>query len=169
LLVPSIALWGGQALRSPLRTPTARVMGHVTIDEVVGSSAQTTPLPKLKLYLVRAEDSRPLETLQEGCRRATANPNADPLKAYQTCDQNLRKAVDLVPALPAVATAETDRNGQYEFPAVPASGRYNIVAVKTVDGAEPLVIVGLTNRLRAGERVTLDLSANDPWTRARTP
>jgi hypothetical protein len=41
--------------------------------------------------------------------------------------------------------------------------------VKTVEGAEPIVMVGLTDRLRAGDRVTLDLSAHFPWTRDATP
>lgn len=160
---------GQQALRSTVNGPTAGVWGHITMDEVVGRAAQSSPIPKLKLYLLRVEDSRPLVELQERCRRATADPNANPLRAYQACDQGLRQAVDLVPTLPAVATAETDRNGQYEFPTVPAAGRYNVVGVKAVQGGEPLVMVGVTNRLKAGDRVTLNLSANDPWTRATTP
>jgi hypothetical protein len=41
-----------------------------------------------------------------------------------------------------------------------------VVGIKEVVGAEPLVIVGMTNKLKAGERVTLHLSANDPWTMA---
>jgi hypothetical protein len=52
------------------------------------------------------------------------------------------------------------------LPEVPATGSYNVVGVQSVQGAEPLVLVGIINRLRAGERVTLNLSANDPWTRA---
>jgi len=160
---------GQQALRSTMNGPTAGVQGRVTIDEVVGRAAQSNPLPKLKLYLLRVEDSQPLVELQERCRRATADPNANPLRAYRTCDQGLRQAVDLVPTLPAVATAETDRNGRYDFPAVPAAGRYHVVGVRAVQGGEPLVLVGITNRLKAGDRVTLNLSANDPWTMPTTP
>lgn len=130
---------------------------------------QSNPVPKLKLYLLRVDESKPLVDLQERCRRAVADPNADPLRAYRTCDQSLREAATLVPTLPSVATTETDRDGLYEFPGVPAAGRYQVVGIKAVDGAEPLVIVGITNRLRAGESVTLDLSANAPWTRAATP
>jgi hypothetical protein len=159
----------GQALRSTVKVPAAGVRGHITIDEVVGKAVQSNPIPKLKLYLLRVDDSRPLVELQENCRRATADPNADPLRAYRTCAQNLRQAVALVPTLPSVATTETDRNGQYEFAGVPAAGRYRVVGVKTVEGAEPIVMVGLTDKLRAGDRVTLDLSANFPWTRDATP
>ncbi|MFZ0962504.1 MAG: hypothetical protein WAO35_16530 [Terriglobia bacterium] len=130
---------------------------------------QSSPIPKLKLFLLRVDDSKPLVDLQERCWHAVADPKADPVRAYNTCDQSLRQAATLVPTLPSIATTETDRDGQYEFAGVPAAGRYHVVGVKIVEGAEPLVIVGMTNRLRAGERVTLDLSANTPWTRATAP
>lgn len=77
--------------------------------------------------------------------------------------------MDLVPTLRSVATTETDRDGQYEFAGVPAADRYRVVGVKLVEGAEPVVMVGVTEKLKAGERVTLDLSANYPWTRDATP
>jgi multidrug efflux pump subunit AcrA (membrane-fusion protein) len=80
----------------------------------------------------------------------------------------LRQAVEIVPTPPVVATTETDRDGQYEFAEVLAAGRYRMVGVKLVEGAEPLV-VGITEKLKAGERVTLNLSANSPWTRDATP
>ena len=169
LLIFSVALWAGQALRTTVKAPTGEVRGHITIDEVVGTKAQSNPVPELKLYLLRVDDARPLVVLQENCRRATSDPNADPVRAYQTCDQSLRQAVNLVPTLPSVATTETDRDGQYEFAEVPATGRYKVVGVKKVEGAEPFLLVGMTNRLRAGERITLNLSANDPWTKATTP
>ena len=162
-------LCGRQALRSTMQVPAAGVRGHITIDEVVGKKLQSDPIPKLKLYLLRVDDSRPLVELQESCRHAVADPRADPLRAYQTCAQNLRRAVDLVPTLPSVATTETDRDGQYEFAGVPATGRYRVVGVKLVEGAEPVVVVGIVERLKAGERVTLNLSANFPWTRDATP
>ena len=162
-------LGGGQALRSTTKAPAAGIKGHITIDETVGKKFQTDPIPKLKLYLLRVDDSRPLVELQESCRKAMADPNADPLRTYKTCDQNMRRALDLVPTLPSVATTETDRDGQYEFAGVPVGGRYNVVGVKTVESAEPLVLVGTTYKLKAGESVTLNLSANDPWTRAKTP
>jgi copper(I)-binding protein len=44
-----------------------------------------------------------------------------------------------------------------------------VVAVKKVPGAEPIMVVGVTNKVKAGERVTINLSANNPWTRATTP
>lgn len=168
-LFPCAALWGGQALRSTVNVPAAAVRGRITIDEVVGKKVQSNPIPRLKLYLLRVDDAKPLVELQEGCRRAVGDPNANPMRAYNLCAQNLRRAVSLVPTLPSVATVETDRDGQYEFAAVPVASRYHVVGVKTVEGAEPLVMVGITNKLRAGERVTLNLSANDPWTTAVTP
>ena len=169
LIFSNLALGGGQALRSTPKVATAGVRGQITMDEYVGSKLQSSPVPKLKMYLLRVPDSKPLVALQERCRRVTAAPNADPMQVYRTCDQNLKEAVDLVPSLPAVATAETDRDGQYEFPEVPATGSYHVVGVKTVEGGSPLVLVGMTNKLKAGDRVTLNFSANDPWTRAKTP
>lgn len=162
-------LCGGQTLRSTQNVLASGVKGQITFDEVVGKKAQSNPIPKVKLYLLRVDDSRPLVELQGSCRRAVADPKADPLRAYQTCAQSLRQAVALVPTLHAVATTETDRDGQYEFAAVPAGDRYRVVGVKLVEGAEPIVMVGLTNKLKAGERVTLNLSANYPWTRDATP
>jgi len=164
-LYSCVVLWGGQALRSTVKLPVAGVTGHITIDEVVGKKLVSDPIPRLKLYLLRVDDTRPLVELQEGCRHAVADPNADPVRAYRTCAQNLRQAVDLVPTLRSVATTETDRDGQYEFAGVPAAGRYRVVGVKAEVGAEPVVVVGITHMLKAGERLTLDLSANDPWTR----
>ena len=144
---------GQQALRSTVRIPTAGVRGRVTIDEVVGHAVQSNPIPKLKLYLLRVDDTRPLVQLQESCRRATADPHADPLRAYRTCSQNLRSAVALVPTLPSVATAETDRDGGYEFAAVPASGRYHVVGVKMVEGGEPIVMVGIVECTKSLEQI----------------
>jgi hypothetical protein len=145
------------------------IAGRITIDEVVGRNLQSNPVSKLRIYLLRFEDSRPLQELQQRCRRAVAQPGADPLRAYDTCAQSLRQAVALVPTLPSVANTETDREGSYRFENVPLAGRYQVVGVKEVEGGEPLLIVGVTNRLKAGAHVTLNLSANDPWTRAAEP
>ena len=68
-----------------------------------------------------------------------------------------------------MATTETDRKGQYEFSGVPAADRYRVVGVKLVEGAEPWVMVGITDKLKAGESISLNLSANYPWTRDATP
>lgn len=158
---------GAQALRSIPKPASANVRVHITIDEVVGRKVQTNPIPKIKLYLLLVENTRPLVELQEACRRATADPNAIPYQTYRTCDQNMRQAVTLVSTLPAVATAETDRDGQYDFGEVPPAS-YKVIAVKNVEDGEPIVIVGATNKLKTGEHVTLNLSANDPWTRTAT-
>jgi hypothetical protein len=161
---------GGQALRTSVNVPPASIKGLITMDEVVvGKGLQSDSLSRLKVYLFKAEDCRPLVELQESCRRAIADPHADPLRAYNACHRHLTQAVALVPRLPSVDSTETDRQGSYRFENVPAAGRYQVVGVKMVQGAEPLVIVGVTGKLKAGESVTLNLSANDPWTRAATP
>jgi hypothetical protein len=162
-------LCGWQSLRSTVKVPSAGIKGQITIDEVVGKKMQSNPIPRLKLFLLRVDDSRPLVELQQSCRRVTADPKADPMRIFQMCDQNLRQAVALIPTLHAVATTETDRDGQYEFATVPAADRYRVVGVKLVEGAEPVMMVGLTDKLKAGESVTLNLSANYPWTRDTAP
>src|SRR5579872_2957943 len=73
---------GQQALRSTIRIPTAGLRGRITIDEVVGRAVQSNPIPKLKLYLLRAEDTKPLVQLQESCRRATADANSNPREHF---------------------------------------------------------------------------------------
>ena len=83
--------------------------------------------------------------------------------------RGLPQAPALVPTPSSVATAGTDHDGQYEFVRIPAAGRYHGVEGKTVEGAEPLVMAGIANKLPAGERVTLNLSADDPRTRAAIP
>ena len=88
------------------------------------------------------------------------------MSVYNTCSQSLAEAIELVPNLPAVASTETDRDGNYTFDDVPAAGRYQVVGVKQGEGGEPIVVVGVTQKLKAGDRVTLNFSANDPWTRS---
>ncbi len=169
ILVLSTAVLWGQALRSSPTARTAGVKGHITLDEVVGKEAQSTLVPKLKLYLVRADDGRELIALQDNCRRATKDPAEDPMRVFNICSAALRRVVELVPTLPAVATTETARDGSYEFAEVPAAGRYYVLGVKTLEDAEPWAMVGLTHRLVPGQRITLDLSPNDPWTHPKTP
>jgi len=158
-------LRAGQAYRTTTTVPPpAGIQGRVTFDVFVGRKPQSDPVSKLKLYLLKDEDSRPLQELQQRCRRATAQPKVDPLSVYHICTQSLAQAVELVPTLPSVARTETDREGFYEFGSVPAAGRYHVVGVKIEKDSEPLVVVGVTNKLKGGERVTLNFSANDPWT-----
>jgi hypothetical protein len=82
---------------------------------------------------------------------------------------NLPHALVHVATLPCVATTDTDCHGQYEFVEAPSAGRYYVMGVTMVAGAETLVIVGLTDTLQASDRDTLDRSASFPWTWAVTP
>jgi hypothetical protein len=52
---------------------------------------------------------------------------------------------------------------------VPRLHPYRVVRVKMVEIAESLMVVGLTEKLGAGEPVTHDLSADYPPTRDVTP
>ena len=70
--------------------------------------------------------------------------------------------------VPCVATTATDCDGRYEFAGLPAAGRYHMAGVM-VEGAELLLIVAITSNMRAGEGITLNLSANYPWIRDAMP
>jgi len=166
-LSAAACLWAGQAYRTttPL-PPSAGTQGRVTLDEFIGRNPQTNPVGKLKVYLIKFEDSRPLQELQQRCRRATAETSINAMTVYHVCTESLARAVELIPTLPSVARTETDRDGFYQFDSVPAAGRYQVVGVKVIPDGEPLVIVGVTSKLKAGERVTMNLSANNPWTGA---
>jgi len=154
-------------LRSVARPP-ATIQGHVTVAMTIGHTFGTHPVAKLQLYLFRVEDSRPLQEHQRRCRRAVGQSFASPSAAYDICMQGLEEAAKLVPNLPATSTTQTDQEGFYRFENVAPGRRYQVVAAKS-EGESPEVIVGLTGRLKPGDRVTLDLSENDPWTEALPP
>jgi hypothetical protein len=76
----------------------------------------------------------------------------------------LAEAFELVPRLPAVATARTDRDGSFRFDNLEPGRRYHLVGIKPGGVGSPVVIVATTARLRPGEHLALELSENDPWT-----
>ena len=112
----------GQTLRSTVRVPASSVRGRITIDEVVGREPQTNPIPKLKIYLFRADDTKALVELQEACRRGMKDPGANLMRAYDTCSQNLRRVVEMVPTLPAVSVCRLAPAGMYVDPSIWATG-----------------------------------------------
>jgi hypothetical protein len=93
-----------------------------------------------------------------------ARPNADPVQTYQLCDKALAEAFDLVPRLPALATAQTGRDGSFLFDNLEPGRRYHLVGIKPNEVGSPIVIEAKTSPLRPGELVKLELSENDPWT-----
>jgi hypothetical protein len=126
------------------------------------------PVPNLQLYLLRVEDSKALQELQRKCRRALAATRTDPSAAYDTCMTSLTEAARTVPQLASTASVQTDRDGYYRFENVPPGGRYQIVGVR-FDGEDPVVIVGLTPKLKPGDKHRTDLSENAAWTDALPP
>jgi len=146
----------------------ADIQGKVTVDMTINRTFGTHPVRDLTLHLLKVEDARPLQELQIKCRSAVSKPKADPVAAYQLCSKGLAEAVELVPRLPLAATTRTDREGFYRFDGVETGKQYQVVGVKVEDGT-PIVIVGLTGKLKPGERVRVDLSENDPWTNAVPP
>jgi hypothetical protein len=93
-----------------------------------------------------------------------AQPNADPVRTYQLCEGALAEAFELIPKLPAMATARTDHDGSFYFDNVAPERQYHVIGIKREEGGSPLVIVAKTPRLRSGQKLTLELSENDPWT-----
>jgi hypothetical protein len=93
-----------------------------------------------------------------------AQPKADPVRTYQLCEAALAEAFELIPKLSAVATARTDPDGSFHFDNLAPGWQYHLIGVKRDEGGSPIVIAAKTPRLRSGQRLTLELSENDPWT-----
>lgn len=167
LLILLLAIETAAQTTSRLTTtpPMASVQGRVTVHMNVGRTFDEHPVARLPLYLLRVEDAKALQALQRRCRTAVARARANALAAYDTCTEGLADAARLVPKMAVTATAETDRDGNYRFQEVPAGGRYQVVGIK-YEGEDPVVIVGLTHRLRPGEECKVDLSENSAWTDA---
>jgi hypothetical protein len=166
LLTLTEAVWCGEHAAGQAKdVPPAGIEGRVTVVLSVRRATETHPVGNLTVYLFKLEQSRPLQELQRKCRGALAQPRLDAIGAYNTCQKCLAEAVELVPRLSYAATTRTSHEGLYRFDHVPPAQRYQVVAVRTED-EEHIVIVGLTPKLRPGQRVTLDLSENEPWTDA---
>jgi hypothetical protein len=93
-----------------------------------------------------------------------AQLNADPVQTYQLCERVLTQAFDLIPQLPAMATARTNPDGSFYFDNVAAGRQYHVIGIKHDEDGRPIVIGAKTTRLRPGQKLTLELSENDPWT-----
>ena len=148
--------------------PAATLSGRVTVQMTVNRTFGEHPVPNLQLYLVRVQDSKALQELQRRCRRALAATRVDPNAAYETCMASLAMAAQTVPQLASTANVQTDRQGNYRFENVPPGERYQIVGVR-FDGGDPVVIVGLTPKLKSGDQHRLNLSENAAWTDALPP
>lgn len=143
---------------------SAEIDGRLTVIEGVGRSLEARPFRNVNVYLFDLEQSKPLLELQRKCRTATARPGND-FVAVNTCQGGLADAVKLVPGLTYTARVQSDRDGMYKFENVAEGRRYQVVSV-LMDEGDPVVLVGLTPKLKAGQHVTLDLRENDPWTDA---
>jgi len=163
-LLSATALYAGQATRLLKPAAPASVGGRVTVVETIGKKTMTNPVTHLTVYLLTLEASKPFQDLQIKCRRAMARPDADPVQTFKLCDRCLSEAFDLVPHLEAVATAETDRDGSFRFENLAPNRRYHVVGIKPPEGGSPIVVEAKIGQLRAGQRVALELSENDPWT-----
>jgi hypothetical protein len=154
----------GQARAAPLTS----IGGRITVVETINHTVAARTLPNLTVYLFDLDQSKPLQQLQHKCRRTTAKPgggDATAFAAYNFCVDCLGQAVELVPYLNSAGATRTDGDGYYKFEDVPPARWYQVVVVKVEDG-EPIVIVGLTPKLKPAQRVTIDLRENDPWTNA---
>jgi hypothetical protein len=134
--------------------PIASIEGRITVVETINHTATARPLRNLTVYLFDLDQSKPLQQLQHKCRKATARPGggaATAFAAYNTCVDCLSQAVELVPHLNSSGTTPTDGAGYYKFESVSPARWYQVVVVKVEDG-DPIVIVGLTPKLKAGDR-----------------
>jgi len=163
LFTPSCWCLEQAKAQTETRTPAA-VEGRLTVIEGVGRSVEARPFRNVTVYLLDLDQSKPLQQLQHKCRLETAKPGND-FVAVDVCLGGLSEAVKLVPTLSATARVQSDRDGVYKFESVPPGRRYQVVCV-LMDEGDPVVLVGLTPKLKPGQRVTIDLRENDPWTDA---
>ncbi len=164
VMLGGVALYAGQAQRLVREISPASVRGRATVFETINRTPTTNPVRNLQVFLFGRETVKPLEDLQQKCRRAMAKPNADPVQAYQLCETALAEAFELIPRLPAIATAKTGADGTFHFDNVAPGREYQVVGIKPGEDGSPVVIAVKTKRLRAGQDLALDLSENEPWT-----
>ncbi len=165
LAVSAITLYAGQGQHLVRQVPPpASVAGHVTVLETINRTTANNPVRDLKVYLFSYDAAKPFHELQQKCRRAMANPGADPVRTYHLCDQALAEAYALVPRLHAVASAQTDRDGSFTLEGIEPGRRYQLIGIKPAEGGSPIIIVETLKNPRAGQRIRLELSENDPWT-----
>jgi hypothetical protein len=158
------ALFAGQAKRLVEEVPPASVRGWATVFETINRKPTTNPVRDLQVYLFNPEATKPFEELQYKCRRAMAQPKADPVQTYHLCEIALAEAFELIPTLPAVAKVKTGRDGSFSFDNVSPGRPYHVIGIKPGESGSPIVIVVKTPRLRAGQQFALELSENEPWT-----
>jgi len=154
----------GQAKRLVGEVPLASVRGRAIVFETINRKETRNPVRDLQVYLFNPEATKPFEELQYKCRRAMAKPKADPVQTYNLCEVALAEAFELIPTLPAVATAKTTADGIFSFDNVPSGRSYHLIGIKPGESGSPIVIVVKTTRLRAGQQLALELSENEPWT-----
>jgi len=164
LIFPGSATLGVQAPSQRVPAgPPAVIQGRVTFMVATAHAAGKNPVRDMAVYLLKFEDSRPFTDLQRRCRSAMGAPKGLAFAAYAICSRSLDEATGLVPSLPWLSKAKTDRDGAYRFEDVPAGQRYRIIGVKLGEGM-PVVVVGETPHLSAGQQFTLNLAEEDPWT-----
>jgi len=159
-----VALFAGQTQRLAGDVPLASLRGRAVVFETINRKETVNPVRDLQVYLFNPEATKPFEELQYKCRRAMAQPKANPVQTYHLCEMALAEAFELVPTLPAVATAKTAADGAFSFEKVPAGRPYHVIGIKPGESGSPVVIVIKTTRLRPGQQLTLELSENEPWT-----
>jgi hypothetical protein len=158
------ALNAGQAQRLVGEVSPASVRGRATVNEVINRKPATNPVRDVQVYLFDPGVTRPFEDLQRKCRRAMAQTKSDPMQTYQLCETALAEAFELIPTLPAVATAKTGADGSFSFDNVAPGRPYHVIGIKPGESGSPIVMVFKTTRLRAGQQFALELSENAPWT-----
>jgi len=158
------AVYSAQAQRLVGEASPAGVRGRATVSEAINRTQATNPVRDLQVYLFETASVKPFEDLQRKCRRAMAQPKADADYTYRLCEAALAEAVQLIPTLPAVATAKTGADGAFSFDHLAPGKLYHVIGVKSGEDGSPIVIVVKTARLRPGQQVVVELSENAPWT-----
>jgi hypothetical protein len=140
----------------------ANLEGKMTVYMLAGNKLDDFPLNDVEVYLFTLEQSKPLQELQRRCKQAMRRSGIDATAIYEVCRQSEEAAADLVPKLPRAGFTRTDRSGAYRFPEIASGQRYHVVGLK-YEAGDPVLMVGVTPRLKPGESCSLDISENNPW------
>jgi len=163
-MLGAAVFYAGQANRSVSEAPRATLRGRAIVFENINRKPTTNPVRNLQVYLFSPEATRPFEELQQKCRRALARPKAGPVATHRLCERALGEAFELIPTLAAMAKAKTGADGSFSFDNVEPGRPYHVIGIKPDEEGRPIIMVVKTPCLHPGQRLTLALSENDPWT-----
>lgn len=118
--------------------------------------------PDQPVYLFDWEQSAPLRRLLRKTNMRLRSLGADNIGTHTVEGDFYDKAADLVPKLPLLAKARSDKSGAYSFSEVPPGKRYYVVSLDiSEDGV--FYAAAPTPVVKPGERLRVDIRRVNLW------